>query len=61
MIGVSTLNDDDKQDGERESTAPEDPQLIESYETDECVVFYDAYNPLAWVETSRPLTLDECA
>lgn len=34
---------------------------IESYETEDGVVFYDTENPLAWVETNRPLCLDELA
>ena len=34
---------------------------IESYETDDGVVFYDADNPLAWVETTRPLPLEDLA
>ena len=60
MIDVSTLNDDS--DGERESsTDPVGTATIESYETDDGVVFYDSQNPLAWVETSRTLTLKECA
>ena len=38
-----------------------DAQTVESYETDGGVVFYDAYNPLAWVEASAPVRLDELA
>ena len=34
---------------------------IEAYETEEGVVFYDAENPLAWVEATRTLSLEECA
>ncbi|WP_049925764.1 DUF7331 family protein [Halopiger goleimassiliensis] len=60
MIAVSTLDDDP--DGERESNVdPDGIATIESYETDDGVVFYDAQNPLAWVETSRTLPLEECA
>jgi hypothetical protein len=33
---------------------------VESYEVDGGVVFYDPQNPLAWVETSRPVTLEDC-
>ena len=51
-------------DGTTDDDLPYDSSgldTIESYETDEGVVFYDAENPLAWVETSRPLSLDEVA
>ncbi|ADB60384.1 hypothetical protein Htur_1498 [Haloterrigena turkmenica DSM 5511] len=40
---------------------PEGTATIESYEIEDGVVFYDAENPLAWVETSRTLTLSELA
>jgi hypothetical protein len=33
---------------------------VESYETDDGVVFFDAQNPLAWVEASLTLRLSEC-
>ena len=32
---------------------------VESYETEDGVVFYDADNPLAWLKAGRPLTLNE--
>lgn len=38
-----------------------DEQSVESYETDGGVVFYDAYNPLAWVEASFSVRLDKLA
>ena len=34
---------------------------VESYEVDEGVVFYDAENPLAWVEAQSTVTLSEYA
>jgi hypothetical protein len=34
---------------------------VESYETDDGVVFFDAQNPLAWVEASLTLRLSDCA
>lgn len=40
--------------------ADEDVDLqagVEAYATDDGVVFYAADNPLAWVETSRPIGL----
>ncbi|WP_171908149.1 DUF7331 family protein [Natrialba sp. SSL1] len=36
-----------------------DAPTIESYETDDGVVFYDAQNPLAWVETTQTLVLKD--
>jgi len=36
-------------------------ETIESYETDDGVVFYDAENPLAWVETSQTMRLADLA
>ncbi|GAB3665229.1 DUF7331 family protein [Halopiger thermotolerans] len=52
---------DDATDGREPSSEPAGTETIEAYETDDGVVFYDAENPLAWVETSRTLTLDEVA
>ncbi|ELZ13718.1 hypothetical protein C479_02696 [Halovivax asiaticus JCM 14624] len=52
------MNDDatdDETSLELRSTAPS----IESYQTEDGIVFYDAENPLAWVETDRTLCLDE--
>lgn len=34
---------------------------VEAYESDGKTVLYDADNPLAWVETTRALSLRECA
>ncbi|SFS71699.1 DUF7331 family protein [Halostagnicola kamekurae] len=58
MIEVSTRGTDDTTaDAPRsELTGTE---TIESYEIEDGVVFYDAENPLAWVETSRTLPLKE--
>lgn len=33
-------------------------ETVERYETDEGVVFFDADNPLAWVEATRTVRLD---
>ncbi|NHN58112.1 MULTISPECIES: hypothetical protein [Halorussus] len=39
---------------------PDDGEAtVESYETEDGVVFYDADNPLAWLKAGRPLTLSE--
>lgn len=34
-------------------------ETVEAYEVDEGVVLYDAENPLAWVRTDAPVSLDE--
>ncbi|SEW00951.1 DUF7331 family protein [Natrinema salifodinae] len=61
MIDVSTDVTDDATDRRELSSEPAGTATIESYETDDGVVFYDAENPLAWVETSRTLTLEDLA
>lgn len=58
MIEVSTrATDDTTADAPRSELAG--TETIESYEIDDGVVFYDAENPLAWVETSQTLPLKE--
>ncbi|WP_255192026.1 DUF7331 family protein [Natronobeatus ordinarius] len=54
------MNDDttDGIDGRDESSGID---TIESYEADGCVVFYDAENPLAWVEATRTMRLEDLA
>jgi len=37
----------------------DDVEFVETYETDEGIVFYDVDNPLAWLESDEVLTLDE--
>lgn len=62
MIHVSThATDDDVTDGTESSMTQASAATIESYETEDGVVFYDANNPLAWVETSRPISLVDLA
>ncbi|WP_306056901.1 DUF7331 family protein [Natronococcus wangiae] len=62
MTDVSTrVNDDEMTDRSEPSSEPEGTATIEAYETEDGVVFYDAENPLAWVETSRTLPLEELA
>ncbi|MXV62415.1 hypothetical protein GS429_10135 [Natronorubrum sp. JWXQ-INN-674] len=58
---VSTHVNDDTTDPIEPCSEPEGTQTIESYETEDGVVFYDAENPLAWVETSQTFTLEELA
>ncbi len=57
---MSTRVNDDPTDGEL-SDEPAGTATIEAYETEDGVVFYDAENPLAWVEATRPLVLDDLA
>lgn len=53
-------------DGESDSTddvlsdpvLPEAVQTTETYQTDEGTVFYDAQNPLAWLQTDGAVRLD---
>ncbi|SEH11351.1 MULTISPECIES: DUF7331 family protein [Natronorubrum] len=61
MIEVSTDVTDDTTDRGESSSDLAGTETIESYETDDGVVFYDAENPLAWVETSHSLMLSELA
>ncbi|ARS88613.1 DUF7331 family protein [Natrarchaeobaculum aegyptiacum] len=61
MIDVSTRNDEADGSERSSSTEPAGTATIESYETDDGVVFYDAENPLAWVETSRAFALSDLA
>ena len=55
------VNPDDELD-RAEAALPEADETeatIESYETEDGVVFYDAQNPLAWLKAGDPLTLAE--
>ena len=58
---MSSHLNDDPADRSELSSIPEGTATIESYETDDGVVFYDAENPLAWVETTQTLTLEDLA
>lgn len=48
-------------ENEMETAEPDGVATVESYEVDGGVVFYDAENPLAWVETSETVRLREFA
>ncbi len=52
---------DDARSGHADTTEPAGVATVESYEVDGGVVFYDAENPLAWVETTQTVTLSELA
>ena len=34
-------------------------ETVESYDVDDGIVLYDAENPLAWVRTNEPVSLDD--
>ncbi|MFB6155993.1 MAG: hypothetical protein ABEJ22_08860 [Haloferacaceae archaeon] len=52
----------DRADAARLEPAERDEYVtVESYEIDDGVVFYDAENPLAWVEANAAVRLDEHA
>jgi len=40
---------------------PDAVQTTETYETEEGTVFYDAQQPLAWIQSDTTMTLDELA
>jgi hypothetical protein len=47
--------------GERPDPVTEAVETTESYQTEEGVVFYDADNPLAWMQAADVVDLDEAA
>ena len=47
--------------GEPYGTADDAIASTESYEIDEGVVLYDAQNPLAWIQASSAMRLDDAA
>jgi len=50
----------DEADAEMELPAAESSRdSVEVYEADEGTVFYDAQNPLAWLQSSQAVTLSE--
>mgnify|MGYP006876421042 FL=1 len=52
---------DDTQWDRTDASEPAGIATVESYEVDDGVVFYDAENQLAWVETTNAVTLTELA
>lgn len=46
---------------DRESGAGEGDVDVEHYETDSGIVFFDAENPLAWLEAGAAIPLQDCA
>lgn len=55
----------DSVDADRWDSAGDRPSdgtdTVEAYEVEDGTVFYDAENPLAWVEASNTVRLDELA
>lgn len=47
--------------GAERRNAGEERAVVEVYETDGNVVFFDAENPLAWLEAGSTVALNECA
>lgn len=56
---TSTDERSDPPDEKSEPALPTSVETTETYEIDNGVVFYDARNPLAWVETSHAVCLTE--
>ena len=50
-----------ERDAERPDPVTEAVETTESYQTEEGVVFYDADNPLAWMQAADVVELDEAA
>lgn len=60
MTTVSDHATTDQWDSATEQAAPTyADETVERYETDEGVVFFDAENPLAWLEAATALSLRE--
>ena len=57
---MATHADDARWD-RTERSEPAEIATVESYEVDDGVVFYDAENPLAWVETTQAVALSDLA
>lgn len=61
MSYVSTHNTQDAPEAADRRVDPEGVSTIEAYETNGTTVFYDAENPLAWVEATRAVVLSDVA
>jgi hypothetical protein len=46
---------------EGRSTSVDADEPVESYETEQGTVLYDAGNPLAWIESSVTVTIEDAA
>lgn len=52
---------DNPREHSTETADPDGVETVESYEVDGGMVFYDAENPLAWVETTETVALSDLA
>ncbi|MFB6164057.1 MAG: hypothetical protein ABEJ31_02765 [Haloarculaceae archaeon] len=52
---------DSETDARAEPAVPDAVETVEVYETDEGMVLYDAENPLAWVQSSGAISLEDAA
>lgn len=65
IVEQMTDNDITPEDESRESDSPPLPaddepwESVEAYEADGGVVFYDAQNPLAWLQTTLTIGLQD--
>ena len=50
---------DSEEELRSEPGLPDAVETTETYQTDEGTVFYDAQNPLAWLQTDDPIRLSE--
>ncbi|MFB6113023.1 MAG: hypothetical protein ABEJ58_02830 [Halodesulfurarchaeum sp.] len=50
---------DGRQSDVREGPDSDPAERIEAYETDEGLVLYDAENPLAWLQSTGAVSLEE--
>jgi len=55
---MSTHADEHRED-RAAVTEPDGVETVESYEVDGGVVLFDAENPLAWVETTEAISVQE--
>lgn len=61
MPDPDTKAEQDSTDERPEPVVADAVETTESYETEEGVVFYDAENPLAWLQAETVVNLDEAA
>lgn len=60
-MSTSDTTSEDGAERIAEPTVAEAVSSTESYEVSEGVVFYDADNPLAWIQADHSVDLDEVA
>ncbi|MGM0604705.1 MAG: DUF7331 family protein [Halobacteriota archaeon] len=55
---TTRANDTELDRADGSPALPEGETTVEAYEIENGVVFYDAENPLAWLESSRVINLE---